>query len=90
MSEFLCLAFNPFPDNCLLYFGLPCSGLCLSTYLHHVSRRQAMRKHCLQLLEGDAIVLALMLLPMLSLETQTNRGRRSWSDTGFEKKVGWA
>ena len=48
-----------------------------SLHLHHVPRRQAVRKHCLQILEGDAVVLTLMLLPMLSLETHTSRNKRS-------------
>lgn len=36
-----------------------------------------MRKYCLQILEGDAIVLALMLLPMLSWVTVTGAGNSS-------------
>lgn len=36
-----------------------------------------MRKHCLQILEGDAIELALMLLPMLTRVTVTGAGSTS-------------
>lgn len=48
-----------------------------SLHLHHVPRRQAVRKHCLQILEGDAVVLTLMLLPMLSRVTVTGAGNSS-------------
>lgn len=46
-----------------------------------------MRKHCLQVLEGDAVVLALVLLPMLSLE-YTQAGAGGHEDADFEKQLG--
>lgn len=62
--------------------GLP-ALFCLSTDLLQVPRRQAMREDGLQILEGDAVVPALMLFPMLSLETGTQTGTPG-------HKVSWA
>jgi hypothetical protein len=53
-----------------LYFGLPLVLFPIFEYLHYKSRREAMGKHRLHILEGDIVVLPCMLLPMLGLRNK--------------------